>query len=314
MPPRPDVARLVLGTAQLGLTYGIANTTVLDADGKQALLREAVSRGVTWLDTARAYGDSEAVIGRFLALGAPGTCNIVTKLAPLADMAHDANPAAVMDAVDRSLDQSRAALGLPRLQTVLLHRASHLRAWGGAVWSRLQGAVKRGVVTEIGVSVQNPDELEQALETEALSHIQLPFNLLDWRWDKCLEPLRQARRSRRIVVHVRSILLQGLLVTDRPAAWQCAGIDDGVAVRRWLVAQAEQHGLGGDVARLCMAFANGQDWIDGLVVGTDNVRQLHDNIAAIEHRLSAAAIDDIVAARPVLAAFALDPAQWRRCA
>ena len=58
------VSRLVLGTVQFGMNYGVANThgkpsyeTVKD------ILRKALDNGITTLDTAAGYGDSEEVIG-----------------------------------------------------------------------------------------------------------------------------------------------------------------------------------------------------------------------------------------------------------
>jgi aryl-alcohol dehydrogenase-like predicted oxidoreductase len=47
---------LVLGAAQLGSAYGIANTTGdLDQAAVDTLLAEAVTMGVTHVDTARAH-------------------------------------------------------------------------------------------------------------------------------------------------------------------------------------------------------------------------------------------------------------------
>ena len=56
--------QLVLGTAQLGLNYGITNS-----DGKPKLeqsleiITYALDNGINVFDTARAYGDSEHIIG-----------------------------------------------------------------------------------------------------------------------------------------------------------------------------------------------------------------------------------------------------------
>jgi hypothetical protein len=57
------IGEMTLGTAQLGMDYGVANRT-----GKPpreiatAIVRAAIAHGVTVLDTARAYGDSEEVL------------------------------------------------------------------------------------------------------------------------------------------------------------------------------------------------------------------------------------------------------------
>ena len=58
---------MTLGTVQLGMNYGIANQDGKPNEEKSfAILRTAIENGAASLDTARAYGDSEDVIGRFL--------------------------------------------------------------------------------------------------------------------------------------------------------------------------------------------------------------------------------------------------------
>ena len=57
-----------LGTVQLGMPYGAANRTGQPpADEGIRIVRAAIERGVTHVDTARAYGDSERVVGEALA-------------------------------------------------------------------------------------------------------------------------------------------------------------------------------------------------------------------------------------------------------
>ena len=56
-----------IGTVQLGMNYGIANEGGQPSQEKSfAMLRTAFENGVASLDTARAYGNSEEVIGAFL--------------------------------------------------------------------------------------------------------------------------------------------------------------------------------------------------------------------------------------------------------
>lgn len=57
-------ARFVLGTAQLGGNYGIANAAVnFSVHQRNELLQYALSSGIGYLDTAPGYGDSESIIG-----------------------------------------------------------------------------------------------------------------------------------------------------------------------------------------------------------------------------------------------------------
>ena len=60
-------SRLMLGTVQFGLEYGIANVSGKPSfDRVCDILRAAYEGGVTALDTAAAYGTSEEVVGSAL--------------------------------------------------------------------------------------------------------------------------------------------------------------------------------------------------------------------------------------------------------
>ena len=83
MPTNPGAIGLALGTVQWGLAYGIANRQGRPTPQEVGeILARARAAGVTTLDTARAYGDSEGVIGEFI--GDAPDWRIVTKLDPAA--------------------------------------------------------------------------------------------------------------------------------------------------------------------------------------------------------------------------------------
>ena len=63
-----------LGTAEIGLDYGFKGSPQYARPSVQdsiRLIRRAVDRGINWLDTARAYGNSEEVIGQALKDASP---------------------------------------------------------------------------------------------------------------------------------------------------------------------------------------------------------------------------------------------------
>src|SRR3954469_8292461 len=180
-------AELVLGSVQLGLAYGAANRTGKPPRATALeLVRRAANAGVSNFDTARAYGDAEARLGE--ALCGRRAVHMVTKLSPLGDVPADAPRDVVRAAVDASIESSLAALHRDRLDCLLLHRATHFTAFGGAVWERLVEHLEQGSVVSLGVSVQTPAEAQDALSYSDVAHIQLPFNLLDWRWEDAAIP------------------------------------------------------------------------------------------------------------------------------
>ena len=125
-----QTADLVLGTAQLGLAYGAANTRGQpDESQARLILRAAANAGVRWVDTAAAYGSSEARIGTHLP--AHSHCRVVTKLAPLDELNDETPLSAVLRAVEDSVRRSCNRLRSDRLDVLLLHRAHQLTWRGG---------------------------------------------------------------------------------------------------------------------------------------------------------------------------------------
>src|SRR5258708_9765889 len=170
----------------------------------------AISHGVMALDTARAYGEAEAVLGEALTGAWRSRVEVVTKLDPLASLAHDAVPSEVRAAVDDSVRRSCEALRVEKLSTLLLHRSSHHDAWGGAAWRRLLELRNQGTIGNLGASVYEPREALELLQDPAIAHLQIPMNVLDWRWKASGVDRALAARPY-VVVHARSALLHTLL-------------------------------------------------------------------------------------------------------
>lgn len=311
---RHPATRLVLGTAQLGLAYGIANKAGQpDQPTATAIVRTAITNGVGWLDTARAYGNSEAVLGRTLAGGWASRARVVTKIL-LSDLPEDAPRAHVEACVDAQVYQSIAALRSDRLDTLLLHRASDLGRWNGAAWERLQHHRQTGAIGQLGVSVQTPDELARALDEPAVAHIQLPLNILDPRWDAAADCIAAARERRPLVVHARSALLQGLLPSRDPTLWARAHVDRPAAIWNWLDAMTERLHRA-SVPDLCLAHNAALPWIDGIVIGVEQPQQLDANLRLFGRpALTADELATLRATRPTLKAETLDPARWKKAA
>lgn len=305
------VPGLVVGTAQLGLPYGIANASGMPAASEsKRLLKTAIANGAQWIDTARGYGQSEARIGAALADGWQERVRIATKLAPLDDCGPDAAAETVRARVDASVFESCMRLRVQKLDTIMLHRAAHIHAWNGAVWQRLLELKERGIIGTVGASVQSPAELLTSLREPQVGIIQLPFNLLDWRWDRCRDAIRERKAAGALIVHARSALLQGLLTTRDTAAWQKAHVDTPEVIFDWLGSMCQALGCS-DVIDLCLRYVRSQDWIDGVVVGMETVDQVTCNVARFARPgLVKSDSATLELTRPYVEARTLDPSQW----
>lgn len=303
-------ADLVLGTVQLGLAYGVTNRVGMPPrDAAIRLLRRAALLGISCFDTARAYGDAEDRIGTAFESGEP--IETITKLDPLTRLADDASPEAAEAAADESVARSLVALKRTSLDTLLLQRGAHVTSHGGAIWRRLRELRKAGVIERIGVSVQSPEEAHAALLAPDIGHLQLPFNVLDWRWAErgVVEVLR---RRPDVMVHARSVFLQGLLAQDDPALWpEIPGVDAARIIRA--ISDLARSLGRKSAADLCLAYARAQDFIHGVVVGMESEEQLGENMRLFVERPLRDDQCTIVAARlPRVPTRLLDPAQWPR--
>jgi aryl-alcohol dehydrogenase-like predicted oxidoreductase len=300
-------AELVLGSVQLGVAYGVANKTGKPSHGAAlALVRQAADAGVSQFDTARAYGDSEARLGEALD-GRP--VRTITKLSPLADLPADAGREEVRNAVDASITESLYALRRKRIDCLLLHRAAHMTAFGGAVWERLLERLEDGSIAALGVSLQSPREAFEALERREVRHIQMPFNLLDWRWREAGVIAAMEKRGG-LTVHARSVFLQGLLAANNPAIWPRIEGVDPQSLLTLLAGLAEEFGRE-STADLCLAYARGQRFIDGVVVGLETKEQLDANLClCVKRPLTEAQCALIEARVPRLPEILLNPALW----
>lgn len=199
--------RLVLGTAQLGYTYGIANRIGQPNQSVASeIIRIAWENGIQEFDTAQAYGESEEVLGKsFRQLKISGEARVITK--PSHQLDH-LNPNVLENAIVASLKN----IGVPHLYGIILHREEMLSLWHKGLAEILSRFVAKGMVKKIGISVYSPEKAIEALNTEGIEMLQVPTNVLDRRFEKAgVFELAQTKKKN---VYVRSVFLQGLLLMN----------------------------------------------------------------------------------------------------
>jgi spore coat polysaccharide biosynthesis protein SpsF len=301
--------RLALGTVQLGMPYGAANASGMPSEHDAvALIRAAVDAGISTIDTARGYGEAERRVGLALPARPHARVTVLTKLDPLAAIPPDDSTAA-LDAATRSLAASRTALGTDRLDCLMLHRAEHRTRWGGAVWRHLIEERDAGRIGHLGVSVQSPAEALNALRDPAVTRLQLPYNLLDHRWDDAGVPAALRQRTD-VTVDSRSALLQGVLAGTALVEPHSVPAAPLAQVTPLVAALIREHDRS-DARDLALAFVRAQDWIDNIVVGMETGTQLTQNLALFRTEpLSRADADAIRRALPRLPVDFLDPSRW----
>lgn len=201
-------SRLALGTAQLGLDYGITNKAGRTGDPEaRAILARTISAGVGAIDTAPAYGESEAVIGG--ALNAQAAIDIVTKTPKFSSAE---SPAAAAQALKDGLEHSLKRLRRSTVHALLFHDAADLTGPSSkALWQAAEDMKAAGLTARIGVSAYlDSPQLERILDKFPIEIVQIPYNALDRR--AATSGLLDRLAGMEVEVHARSIFLQGLLL------------------------------------------------------------------------------------------------------
>ena len=274
-------ATLGLGTVQFGMAYGMADPRPRSNEREVTdILALAARRGVSVLDTAAEYGDSEAVLGR--ALESSGPFRIVTKSPPFAAEVITETDA---DTLEKSLTRSLLRLGTSQVYGLLVHRSADLLKSGGErLAARLESLKANKRIQRWGVSVYDSAQVERVMERFRPDIVQAPLNAVDRRLIDSghLAALAAAH----VEVHVRSVLMQGLLLKmpdDLPPALH--GARPMLRAFREAAAQAGLAPL--DAA---LAFVRQQKEADVVLVGAPGAAELEEILSAWERGAGAAEV------------------------
>jgi aryl-alcohol dehydrogenase-like predicted oxidoreductase len=301
---------MTLGTAQFGFNYGITNRAgKVNKDDAIDIIKYAVSEGIEYIDTAAAYEQSENIVGQALKETCTNNIKIITKLPTFENKIYkDTDDVFWKNVVRSSILKSCANLQCSKIDTLMLHRANHLD--NSQIIDELLSIRKDGIINKIGVSIQNASELKAALNKDFISIIQMPFNILDYRWDNFVDLIKDIKKKRELIIHARSVLLQGLLCSNEKDKWNSVGINNTDEIFDFLDKKFREYDKI-SISDLCIGYVNSQDWIDSVVVGVESKQNLLSNLQSVSKPfLLEKTLKDIRDSRPIVEDTALDPSTW----
>lgn len=265
-----NISPMTLGTVQLGMNYGIANEGGKPSLEKSfSILEEALSGGITSLDTARAYGNSEEVIGAFIKQSGRKDLQITTKIPRY--KGEGSLESYVLDSVEGSLER----LGIAKLSSVMLHAAGDLLEYGDRVVLALESLVRRGYVEKVGVSVYTAEEIHALLQYDSLQVTQIPMSIFDQRLIACGAVDALAKRG--VEIYVRSVFLQGLFFLDSAKVTDPILLAQAVPAIEKLRRIALREGM--TVAQLAVGFLRDLEGVTSLVLGADEPSHVKQNLS-----------------------------------
>lgn len=257
----------VLGAAQLGSAYGVNNR-----DGKPAyetardIVDTAWQLGVRQFDTARDYGDSEAILGQIfqeLELNPSNGLEVHTKW----NLAETPDAAAVESQFAETLDR----LQLNFVDTLYAHDFESFDAASDEVKSAIVERIAAGQLGHFAVSVYDPEQAFSAIDDQRVSVVQITGNAFDRRFED--SGFIAAASAKSIRVFVRSLYLQGLLMMSPEQ------IPDRLDFTREAIAAwrgfCEKHGL--LLEAFALQYASQKRW-GTPIIGCDSAGQVRENV------------------------------------
>ncbi len=264
--------KFALGTVQFGLPYGIANTKgQVNFDEARNILDFAEKSGIDTLDTAIAYGNSEQVLGK---IGVK-KWNTISKLPAIPEACSD-----VTAWLNSQFSASLKRLCVNKLHGLLLHTPSQLfEPQGIELYTALCRLKQNGFVEKIGVSIYDPNELNDICANFDIDIVQVAFNIIDRRlldsgWMKKLA-------DKNIEIHSRSALLQGLLLMSSAAR--------PIKFNRWQPLWERWHNwldeTGLSPLQASLNYVLSQNEISKVIIGVDTKLQLEEILQAVSYEL-----------------------------
>lgn len=261
----PKSVKICLGTVQFGIQYGISNQHGVPSDAElKNILKTAVEGGITFLDTARAYGNAEERLGLF----AQNRFKLISKFPSIT----------TKKALKEALEESLKKLNCTSIYAYLAHNASNIIEQPD-LWQTLLELKEEKKVERIGYSLYQPEQLEQLLDLNCIPDlVQLPFSILDRKFEAQLDVLKKLGCE----IHVRSVFLQGLyFMNPKELPKKLSPLSSTLRELQELCA-AYQFPVG----QVALNYAYQNPNIDQVVMGVETVAQLQENIQLISNNHS----------------------------
>ncbi len=264
--------RVVLGTVQFGLDYGINNKQGKpEHRASLEMLETAWEKGVRIYDTARAYGNAEEILGDFIRThGLTGEIKVTSKLEP--NILERKEPTVAM--AEEEIYETLERLGIDSLHGYLYHTPHYVRI--REMVDAFRGVRELGLTQKIGVSIYEENDALFAAKLDEIDHIQVPYGIFDQRMDRC--GFFDLAKKNGKEVFARSAFLQGLVFMNGRE------IPENISEARNYVADFDRliqpYGINRAEASLLFSFSNPA--IDGVVFGVDNRSQLLEDLEIAE--------------------------------
>ena len=267
-----EISKFGLGTVQFGLDYGFTKRKTQNEVND--ILQTAFNNGITLIDTAREYGDSEDKIGNFMA-NYKNNFVVATKLRIIDDL-DDLNYTNLKNNIYGSVEESLEKLQLNNVPILQLHQTIDELYKNDNFWRVIHQLKEDKLIDLFGVSVYELSETKFITQNynECVDFFQIPYNVFDRRFDDIQKELDENS----IGLVSRSTFLKGVIPCSMDDTPKC--LNDIKPFKQKLQDLADECGC--SVAELASVFVYYNDYINSTILGVNSPEELESNIKSID--------------------------------
>ena len=266
------ISEISLGTVELGMDYGIPvqgdHLQPSEADAARTL-NCALDLGVNLIDTAQAYGESEAIIGRALK-SRRSEYILATKISSVSWEGYTGTE--LRERVEASITESLRTLKTDLIDLLYIHNATPELIQCGEIVEIMQRAQEVGYARFIGTTTYGEAAPLAVLEDGRFDCIQLAYNLLDRQFEERVLPLA---KENDVGVVIRSVLLKGALT------YRYAHLPEELRELRTVVEAVNSlcRAQSSSLSELAYRFVLAHPAVSTALVGTGRVHELQEIVS-----------------------------------
>lgn len=259
------MSKIILGTVQFGLDYGINNNTGKpNYNEVKSIFDYAYNNNINFLDTAEAYGNSHETIGNYHE-NSDNKFQVTTKYCSTRlDL-----PKNISDRINHHLK----ILNVSNLYCYMFHNYDDFKNYFNLFKLELLELKNRDIIKKIGVSLHSNHNINDVLENKEIDLIQLPYNLLDNKSKR--EKIFLKAKEKGVEIHTRSTFLQGLFFKDLDTIHGELGV-----LKKYLL-ELKRLVNKNEINSLALNYVCSNANIDGVLLGVDTLSQLQNNLSCI---------------------------------
>jgi len=262
-----DLKKICIGSANFGSFYGYKNSKIKKKEISK-IFKYLKQKKINYIDTAINYRNSEKIIGKY-----NKNFQIITKIPDVPKS--EKNP---KKWIEKKILKSLKNLKSKKLYGVLFHHPpyKYTRKNFLLIIKYLEYLRRKKIIKKIGISVYSIDQIKRSFSIYQFQIVQFQMSVLDQKIYK--SKLIKTLKKNNVEIHVRSIFLQGMLLSE------IKNIPEKFNFLKKKIKFFENWVERKKITRLeaCLRFAIYSDFVDKIIIGTNNYLQLKETISVIQ--------------------------------